>query len=312
MPLGDSEGLHVHALSKTFGSRVAVDNVSFTVSPGEVFGLLGPNGAGKTTTVRMLTGLLRSTSGTASVADVELPLKDDGVALRSRVGLLTESPGLYDRLTALENLRFYMRLHSLKESDCWKSTETLLERFELASRVHEPVGGFSKGMRQKLAIVRTLLHQPQVLFFDEPTSGLDPLSAKVVREVIAEQAAQGKTVVLCSHNLPEVERLCGSVAVIKTKLRLLTSLQTLASGAVAFELRVAGQVQAAAALVHPVVAVEEVREADNVMVVTLSQESDAPALLKRLVALPIDLLEFRRASHQLERAYLQVVSEAQA
>ncbi len=307
-----TSGLEVRALGKTFGSRVAVEGVSFTVSPGEVFGLLGPNGAGKTTTVRMLTGLLEPTQGSATVAGVEIPAGDNGTTLRSRVGLLTESPGLYDRLSARENLQFFARLHRLDAARTFTLATSLLERFELAGRGDEPVGTFSKGMRQKLAIVRTLLHAPPVLFFDEPTSGLDPLSAKVVREVIAEQARDGRTVVLCSHNLVEVERLCSRVAVIKNRLRMLTSLDTLRGLEAVYELRVAGDPLEAAKLLAALVPVGSVKEDDNVIELLLKAESEAPELLRKLSQLPIEVLEFRRQRHQLERAYLHVVSEEES
>jgi ABC-2 type transport system ATP-binding protein len=302
-------GIVVDGLQKRFGQRLAVDNVSFTVSPGEVFGLLGPNGAGKTTTVRMLTGLLRPTAGRATVAGIDLPLSDEGTALRSRVGLLTESPGVYDRLTAKENLEFTMRLNRVDLQHGWKLAERYCERLGLEGRENEPVGGFSKGMRQKLAIVRTLLHEPPVLFFDEPTSGLDPLSAKAVRELIAELATQGRTVVLCSHNLAEVERLCARVAVVKTQLRLLETLATLRGDEARFELRLAGDVESAARHVAAVVQVTAVQSHSKTLDLLLADEADAPAVLRRLAALPIDIVEFRRQSGQLERAYLKVVSE---
>ncbi len=307
-PLG-ATGIVVEGLQKRFGQRLAVDNVSFTVSPGEVFGLLGPNGAGKTTTVRMLTGLLRPTAGRATVAGIDLPLSDEGTALRSRVGLLTESPGVYDRLTARENLEFTMRLNRVDLQHGWRLAQGYCERLGLDGRENEPVGGFSKGMRQKLAIVRTLLHEPPVLFFDEPTSGLDPLSAKAVRELIAELAAQGRTVVLCSHNLAEVERLCARVAVVKTQLRLLETLATLRGDEARFELRVTGDLESAARHVSTVAQVTQVQVGTNIIDLLLSDESAAPAMLRQLVVLPIEIVEFRRQSGQLERAYLKVVSE---
>ncbi|NRD67003.1 ABC transporter ATP-binding protein, partial [Corallococcus exiguus] len=209
-------GLRVRGLAKRFGERTAVEDLTFDVRPGEVFGLLGPNGAGKTTTVRMLTGLLRPSSGDAEVWGHSVTR--DGESLRKVVGLLTEQPGLYDRLTARENLRFFMKLHELDESVAWPRAKHYLDRFGLGGREDDPCGGFSKGMRQKLAIVRTLVHDPRVIFLDEPTSGLDPESARTVRDAVAELASEGRTIVLCSHNLAEVERLCERVAVVRRRL----------------------------------------------------------------------------------------------
>ena len=233
-------GIRVDGLGKRFGGRVAVEGLTFEVQPGEVFGLLGPNGAGKTTTVRMLTGLLEPTEGTAQVCGVALPLTDEGSALRRRVGLLTEQPGLYDRLTARENLQLLHAAPRGGPEAAWALALGYLERFGLSGREDEPVGGFSKGMRQKLAIVRTLVHEPEVIFLDEPTSGLDPLSARTVRDAIAELAAEGRTLVLCCHNLAEVERLCTRVAVIKTRLRTVASLQELRREGLALEVQVEG------------------------------------------------------------------------
>jgi ABC-2 type transport system ATP-binding protein len=240
------QGIVVEGLEKRFGARTAVRGLSFDVKPGEVFGLLGPNGAGKTTTVRMLTGLLTPSAGRGSVCGVELPLRSDadGVLLRRRVGLLTEQPGLYDRPTARENLSFFMRLNEVDEAHAWKLAQSLLERFGLAGREDEPVGGFSKGMRQKLAIVRALVHSPEVVFLDEPTSWLDPQSGRVVRDAIAELASEGRTMVLCSHNLPEVERLCARVAVVKSTLRTVASLTELRREGLALDVQLEGEAAA--------------------------------------------------------------------
>jgi ABC-2 type transport system ATP-binding protein len=232
--------IEVRGLSKRFGGRTAVEGLDFDVGEGEVFGLLGPNGAGKTTTVRMLTGLLRPSSGAATVCDVSLD--GDGELLRQRVGLLTEQPGLYDRLTARENLRFFLKLHHRDTAAAWEEARGWMERFGLGGRENEPCGALSKGMRQKLALVRALVHRPEVLFLDEPTSGLDPESARAVRDAVSELAGQGRTIVLCSHNMAEVERLCGRVAVVKGRLLAVGTVPELRrqSGAVEFRVQGAG------------------------------------------------------------------------
>jgi ABC-2 type transport system ATP-binding protein len=305
------QGIRVEGLVKRFGARTAVEGLSFEVRPGEVFGLLGPNGAGKTTTVRMLTGLLTPTAGTATVCGVSLPLgsDDDGVRLRRQVGLLTEQPGLYDRLTARENLEFFMRLNEVDRAGAWTLASALLERFELKGREDEPVGGLSKGMRQKLAIVRALVHSPGVVFLDEPTSGLDPQSGRVVRDAIAELAKEGRTMVLCSHNLPEVERLCSRVAVIKNTLRTVASLEELRREGLALDVQLEGE---AAAFVGALAAlpfkVGHLVEGGRLRVM-LDREAQAPDVIACLVQAGARVHSAHRAARPLEEAYLELVRE---
>lgn len=304
-------GIRVEGLEKRFGARTAVEGLTFEVRPGEVFGLLGPNGAGKTTTVRMLTGLLTPSKGQASVCGVELPLKsdDDGVALRKKVGLLTEQPGLYDRLSARENLEFFMRLNEVDEVAAWKLANGLLERFGLKGREDEPVGGFSKGMRQKLAIVRALVHTPEVVFLDEPTSGLDPQSGRVVRDAIAELANEGRTMVLCSHNLPEVERLCSRVAVIKNRLRTVASLTELRREGLALDVQVDGEASVwSSALAKLPFPVGHQAEGSRLRVM-LDREEQSPDVIACLVQAGARIHSAQRAARPLEEAYLELVRE---
>ena len=169
-------------LTRRFDGRVAVDELTVTVAAGSVFGFLGPNGAGKTTTVRMLAGLIQPTSGDAVVAGHRVTADAD--ALRGAVGILTETPGLYDRLSARQNLRYFARLYDLTVAQADDEVARYLRLLGLWDRRDDPVGTFSKGMRQKLAIARALLHDPAVVFLDEPTAGLDPEAARVVREFI--------------------------------------------------------------------------------------------------------------------------------
>src|SRR5688572_7276528 len=166
-----THAIQVEGLSRTFGGLKAVDAVSFTVEPGEVFGLLGPNGAGKTTLVRLLNGVLAASAGTARVLGYDPATQGD--AIRARTGVLTEQPALYERLTAPDNLRFFGTLYGVAEADLPRRVDELLATFDLSARAKERVGGYSKGMKQRLALARTLIHQPELLFFDEPTAGLD-------------------------------------------------------------------------------------------------------------------------------------------
>lgn len=301
----------VESLEKKFGTRVAVTGLSFEVKPGEVFGLLGPNGAGKTTTVRMLTGLLTPSSGRAVVCGVDLSAaaNGDGTALRKRVGLLTEQPGLYDRLTARENLRFFMRLHEVDEGAAWKKAEKYLERFDLKGREDEPVGGFSKGMRQKLAIVRTLVHEPEVIFLDEPTSGLDPQSARTVRDAVAELSSEGRTLVLCSHNLAEVERLCTRVAVVKSRLRMVAALTDLRREGMSLELEVEGEASKWVETLNALPFAPNALHEGGKLRVMLRDPSHAPDVVSALVGAGARVHSVTRAARPLEEAYLELVQE---
>jgi ABC-2 type transport system ATP-binding protein len=202
------------ALVRRFGEVTAVDGLSFDVIRGEVFGLLGHNGAGKTTTIRLLNGVLTPSAGSARVLGLD-PVTE-GAALRRRTGVLTENPSLDERLTARENLRVYAELYGVPQESVEARIDELLARFELSERAEERVGGYSKGMKQRMALSRALLHRPELVFLDEPTAGLDPVAAREVRELITHLSTrEGRTVILCTHNLVEAQRLCDRVAVLE-------------------------------------------------------------------------------------------------
>ena len=210
--------IRTEALSKYFQSDHreirAVDGLNLQVNEGEVFGFLGPNGAGKTTTVRMLACLIGPTSGHAWVNGHEVGTAD--TQIRSQVGILTESPGLYERLSARRNLEIFAELYGVK--DVRGQVEKYLRLLDLWDRRDTEAGTFSKGMKQKLAIARALLHEPPVVFMDEPTSALDPEAAKTVRDFIETLRGQGRTIFLCTHNLDEAERLCERIGVFRQHL----------------------------------------------------------------------------------------------
>ena len=204
----------VDGLTRRFGDVVAVDGLTLEIRPGEVFGFLGHNGAGKTTTVRLLNGLLSPDEGAVHVLGLE-PVKD-GPALRRRTGVLTETPSLDERLTGRENLEIYAELYGVPRTEVPSRIESLLVGFELAHRAEEKAGTYSKGMKQRLALARALLHEPELLFLDEPTSGLDPVGARRVHDLITRLSQeQHRTVLLCTHNLAEAQKLCGRVAVLE-------------------------------------------------------------------------------------------------
>jgi ABC-2 type transport system ATP-binding protein len=201
-------------LTRRFGNNIAVDDLNFEVRSGEVFGFLGHNGAGKTTTVRLLNGVLESHGGSMRVLGLD-PIAD-GPALRARTGVLTESASLDNRLTARDNLHIYADLFGVPRGSVTSRAAELLEFFELSEHADARVATYSTGMRQRLALARTLLHNPEMLFLDEPTAGLDPVAAHQVNELIDSLSReQGRTVFLCTHNLVEAQKLCDRVAVME-------------------------------------------------------------------------------------------------
>jgi ABC-2 type transport system ATP-binding protein len=210
--------IETNELTRTFGSTTAVDRLTLTISEGEVFGLLGPNGAGKTTTVRMLSGLIGRTSGDATVAGFRLSDPDSARKLRSEIGLLPEEPGLYPDLSAARTLDFYGRLYQVPAALRADRTEKLLTLLGLWDRRDAPARTFSKGMRQRLAIARALIHDPPVLFLDEPTANLDPEGARTVRDFLLELRRERRTILLSTHLLDEADRICDRVGVLHTRL----------------------------------------------------------------------------------------------
>jgi ABC-2 type transport system ATP-binding protein len=205
--------IQMDGLTRLYGSLRAVDGVTLTVERGEVFGVLGPNGAGKTTLVRLLNGVLAPSAGSCRVLGFDPTAQ--GRELRQRTGVLTESPALYERMSARENLRFFGTMYGVPEAKLLARADEMLEAFGLAERANDKVVSFSKGMKQRLALARALVHEPEALFLDEPTAALDPDAARRVTELIVEFSRQaGRTVFLCTHYLPEAQRLCDRVAVL--------------------------------------------------------------------------------------------------
>ncbi len=200
-------------LSKRFDTFLAVDAVNLQVGAGEVLALLGPNGAGKTTTVRMLTSVLSPSGGRAWVAGYDVV--EQAARVRASVGVLTENHGLYNRMPAYEYLDFFGRIYRISEPDRGARIDRLLEEFSLSESRRQRIGEFSKGMRQKLALARTLLHRPPVLLLDEPTSAMDPESAHMVRDAIHQLRTDDRAVVICTHNLVEAEQLADRIAIIR-------------------------------------------------------------------------------------------------
>ncbi len=287
---------------------VAVESLSLSVKEGEVFGFLGPNGAGKTTTVRMLTGLIAPTRGRASVNGFELGKENR--AIRKCVGILTESPGMYERLSAEKNLSIFASLYDVE--DVPSQVRKFLQMLGLWARRQDPVGSFSKGMRQKLAIARALLHDPKVLFMDEPTSGLDPEAAKMVRDFIESLKARGRTIFICTHNLDEADRLCDRIGIIKQRLIAVDTpaalRQRLYGRKVVFHLRELNQkfVKVVSALPF----VKEVRAIGEKLVLSLENpDRDNPEIVRCLVKAGADIQFVGELRHSLEEIYLETLRD---
>jgi ABC-2 type transport system ATP-binding protein len=296
-------------LGRRFGDQWAIRDLDLELAPGEVFALLGPNGAGKTTTVRLLTGLIGASAGTAWVDGIDVTADPDGV--RRKIGLLTETPSLYERLSAEENLDFFGRLHGLSASVRAERIEQLLTLFELWQRRRDRAGAFSKGMKQKLAIARALLHEPTVLFLDEPTSGLDPEAARVVREAMATLKQQGRTIVLASHNLDEVERLADRVAFVSGRLLRVDSparLRAAAAEPVVIARLADAPSAAVVAELRDRAAVRDVAVDDRTIRVRVNDpEAAAPEIARAVVRNGGDLLTLTAETASLESVYFDVL-----
>ncbi len=296
-------------LTKKFDTKLAVDELSLQVEEGEVFGFLGPNGAGKTTTVRMLTSLIGPSSGSATVNGFRVGTQD--TEIRRSVGILTESPGMYDNLSAEFNLEVYANLYEVKDPK--GQVEKYLRMLGLWEQRLDEAGTFSKGMKQKLAIARALLHEPRILFLDEPTAALDVEASHLVREFIEELRKEGRTIFLCTHNLDEADRLCDRIGVFKTRLLVVDTPANLRSQLfgrrVVFHLAKADE--SMAAKVGGLTFVREAKVMDNKLVVNLEEpEAHNPEIIRTLVGLGADIQFVGELRHSLEDVYLQLVKNA--
>ncbi len=300
--------IEANSLTKYFDDFLAVDRVTFSVPQGNVLVLLGKNGAGKTTTVRMLTSILRPSSGSAWVAGYDVVKQADQV--RASVGVLTEHHGLYGRMNAEEYLVFFGNLYGLRRQDALRRAAPLLELFGLAEAARKRLGEYSKGMRQKLALARALLHDPPVLLLDEPTSAMDPESARTVRDAINRLRGQGRTILLCTHNLAEGEELADQVAIIQAGKILihgeLESVRRSLLGPPEFEVRLAQPVNG---LVPSLPAGVELRERGDRWLRFQVDRPDLvnPALLRALLDQQMEVVSLQEVPRSLERAFLEAV-----
>ena len=306
--------IETESLCREFGARRAVDALTFRVPAGTVFGLLGPHGAGKTTTIRLLLGLLEPTSGSAHVLGFDS--RTGGDAIRERAGALLEHAGLYERLSAEDNLEFHGRICRLPRTERRERINELLTHLGLSERRRDVVATWSRGMKQKLAIARAMLHRPPLLFLDEPTAGLDPIAAAALRNDLATLVSREQvTVFLTTHNLAEAEALCVKVGVLRAgKLLAVGTPQEVRAGSRRAQVEIAGR-GFSGALVSMVERRPEVRsvsvaEWGSRLVIELRQDADAAGVVAAIVGGGGEVEEVRRGPATLEDAFRTLVEEA--
>jgi ABC-2 type transport system ATP-binding protein len=294
-------------LSRRFGDRLAIDDVSFTLEPGEIFALLGPNGAGKTTTLRILAGLIAPTTGSVEI-DGQRMGPQSAPQLRSRIGFLTEAPGLWDRLTVRDNLLVYARMYGLPAPR--KVVDDALERFEIRDRGDDRAAQLSKGLKQRVALARSLLHDPSIAMLDEPTSGLDPGSAREVRDLVLGLRAQGRTILLCTHNLDEVERVADRVAVLSRRLIAMGTPASLRSKLFAPRLRIRlSQAAERYAIVLRSAGLADVHVEGLVLLVGIANSAmTTPEVVRRLVEAGAGIETVMPEEPPLEDVYLKLLN----
>jgi ABC-2 type transport system ATP-binding protein len=302
--------IRAQALRKQFGDVVAVDGVDLHVSAGEILALLGPNGAGKTTTVRILAAILKPSAGRAQVAGYDTV--HDARAVRRSVGVLTEAPGLYRRMKAREYLEFYGQLYGMDRADSIRTGERLMAQLEMDDAWDLRLGEYSKGMRQKLALIRTMLHNPTVLLLDEPTSAMDPHSAKLVRDSILSLQRDDRAIVICTHNLAEAELLADRIAIIRRGAIVtrgtVDQLKQELLGAPIYELRVAGAIDGLADALEDLVALDG--HGTNWLRYRTDRAPELnPAILARAAQSGHAVITLEQVPRSLEEVYLQVVAD---
>ena len=302
--------LVVEHLTKRFGERVAYKDVSFEVGYGEVFGFLGPNGAGKTTTVRTLGTLIAPTSGTATI--VGIPLSTEaGPEIRARISIMPESPGLYLRLSVAENLECFAGLYELR--NVGDRIDRVLGAVKLADRANDLCGSLSKGLRQRAALARALLSDPEVLFLDEPTSGLDPVATRDVHDLLTQLRERGVTIFLTTHRLEEAERLCHRVAILNTTLRLIGRPDELRAQLFSrnLEVRTRSQLDEPSRVFNGLASVEgwEQTPFGSYLLNVTDPDAAAPGIARALVHANADILSIGESHHSLEDVYLELVDE---
>jgi ABC-2 type transport system ATP-binding protein len=303
--------IDVENLTKKFDGVIAVDALTFHIDEGELFGFLGPNGAGKTTTIRMLCCLISKTSGKARIADYEIGNPQDSLKIRKIIGIVPDNVGLYNELTAYENLDFYAKLYEVPDKLRKQNIEKFLKMLGLWEKKDATAGTFSKGMKQKLAIARALVHEPKILFLDEPTANLDPESAKTVRDFILELKTEKRTIFLNTHNLDEAQRICDRIGILKTRLLTVGTPQQLKEslGGSRLEILLA-QVNAAIVGAVKQVTSNKIEVIDNKLMIGVDQlQPDNADIIAAIVAAGGRIQSVSRVTPTLEDVYLNIVKE---
>jgi ABC-2 type transport system ATP-binding protein len=305
--------VETESLTRKFGSLTAVDNLTLRVEKGEIFGLLGPNGAGKTTTVRMLCCLISKTSGAARIGDFEIGDEKNALKIRRIIGLVPDNVGLYESLTAYENLDYYGTLYRRRDVQRKESNEYFLKLLGLWKKRDVLAGTFSKGMKQKLAIARALVHDPEILFMDEPTANLDPESAKTVREFILDLKKEKKTIFLNTHNLDEAQRLCDRIGILNTKLMAVGTPEELERSVhgrkTVIQLRLV--TNAVLDALKKLGVRNLVAEGNRLIVEVTKPEEENPDMIDAIVAAGGRIESVNVLSSTLEEAYLNLVRDKQ-
>lgn len=303
----------VENLTKKFETVTAVENISFNIDESETFGFLGPNGAGKTTTIRMLSTLISQTSGKITI-DNRSP-ESDGEYIRSIIGLLTESPGMYEKISAYDNLEYYSSFYNIPGTKRKDNIERYLKMFDLWDRKDDLVGTYSKGMKQKLALSRALIHDPKILFLDEPTAGLDPESAHMVRNFIESLKKEKTTVFLCTHNLEEASNLSDRVCIIERKIIRIATLSELQSDDKNKRVEIIFTENASKyiKLLEEIDKIKDIQADNNRAILVIEEpEISNPLIIKKLVGNGAEILYFNEIKATLEEIYLDLIKDKEA
>jgi len=298
-------------LTKIFGDITALDNISFQINESEIFGFLGPNGAGKTTTIRILSTLISPTSGKFAINGKDP--KEDSSHIRSIIGLLTETPGMYEKISAYDNLKYFSNFYDISEKKRKNNIEKYLKMFDLWKRKDALVATYSKGMKQKLALSRALIHEPKILFLDEPTAALDPESAYMVRNFIESLKKEKTTVFLCTHNLEEASNLSDRVCIIKKKIIKIASLTELQTNKKYKNVEIVFKDDSKKFIdiIKPIKEIISISAKQNKINLSLEKpQITNPIIIKKLIENGVEILYFNEITESLEEIYLDLIKEA--
>ncbi|MDP8012009.1 MAG: ABC transporter ATP-binding protein [Thermoplasmata archaeon] len=295
--------IEVINVEKKFGEITVLKNINFNINKGEIFGYLGPNGAGKTTTIRILTGIIEPTSGEIFIDRIDL--KHNKKLIRSKSGLLTENPGFYERFNAIENIKFFSKLYGLNDNDIKSKIEYYFKLFNLWDHRSIPVGAFSKGMKQKLSLIRAIIHDPEYIYLDEPTASLDPETSNIVKTFIKDLKKQGKTIFLSTHNLFEAEEVCDRVAILNREIIEIGRPDELKSKI--FGNRIVVEFENEPEKVKNILSTMGINFKIEGNKIIMDYEKSISSLIKNLINSGIDVSYVYRENHSLEEIYLEMV-----